>query len=115
MEQQLIAHRCAVRTGGPHDGWDLETRIGLFARCRITAGVVWGWEPRWSRRCGVRWRTVLLLALIAAVSLVAPLFAVVAAGLVTVAVVSELVGMRHVINEVVERTTQNARGPVAAD
>jgi hypothetical protein len=109
IEQQLKAKRCAVRIGGPHDSWDLEARIGVFARCRLVAGVVWGWEPRWTRHCGVRLGTLML----GGVGIAGVFFAPIAAGitLATVATVAlmELIVMRRILRSVIDDTTAGAQ------
>ena len=59
LEQQLRADGRAVGVGGPTDDWDLEVRT-LLAKLRISAAVVWRWQPVWRIRT-VATRLFLLL------------------------------------------------------
>jgi O-antigen biosynthesis protein len=61
LSEHLIACRCSVRFGGPHDNWDVQAAIGCFVRARITTAVVWGWTPTFGMRLRLRQVTWLLL------------------------------------------------------
>lgn len=49
LERQFRRRSLRVRSGGPHDGWDLEVRRRTHA-IRVTTAVAWNWEPQSSLR-----------------------------------------------------------------
>ena len=50
LERALLTRKIGVRIGGPSDDWDLEARLGLSLRARVTTGVAWQRSPMHRRR-----------------------------------------------------------------
>ena len=65
LERELQSRRCATRSGGVHDPWDLSVAAGPMVSAQITTAVQWSWQPasrvRYRLRAGAAAVSILLL------------------------------------------------------
>lgn len=111
LQHELSSGWCAVRPGGPQDGWDLEVRVGPLLRCRLHTAVRWEWDPvarrSWSASA-IGLAATLVGALLLAVS---PAAAVVVLGTLGAVAALEAVVLRRSTAQAVARTTADAGVP----
>jgi glycosyltransferase involved in cell wall biosynthesis len=109
LERALLTRKIGVRIGGPSDGWDLEARLGLSWRARVTTGVAWQWTPMHRRR----WMPPQATTAVAATATVLALGGRPLAWLVTVASIVVSVGstwvLRRRLDEALSTSTVGAR------
>jgi glycosyltransferase involved in cell wall biosynthesis len=95
-----------VRSGGPHDPWDLECARGWFVKCRIATAVVWSWEPL--RRLSYRPRVPAVAGgALLPLALFHPVFVVLLA-LLLLGVVVETRSLRRLVGRALAETTAAA-------
>ena len=116
LRQDLSAHWCAVRTGSPHDSWDLELGVGPVLRCRLNAAVLWGWDPLARRTWALSRSGAVGLVVCTLAATVLPGDGLAAAGAVflsalVVSAVVEAVVLARLSSGAIARTTRAAHVP----
>ena len=114
LRQDLSARWCAVRSGSPHDSWDLELGVGPVLRCRLNTAVLWGWDPLARRTWALSRSGAVGLVVCTLVATVLPGggFAVAGAVLLSALLVSavvEAVVLVRLSSGAITRTTRAAR------
>jgi GT2 family glycosyltransferase len=108
LAEHLVASRCSVRFGGPHDRWDIQSAVGPLVRVRLTTAVVWGWVPTSGARLRLRplaWALVLTGVGLAAIG-ASEGWAVISAALLGVVV--EVLVLRGRVTRALAVTTEGA-------
>ena len=109
LQRELGRGWRSVRPGGPSSSWDLSLTVGPLLEYRITAAVVWAWQPMWHGRLVPRPASVVAVAAAGLLPLVdATLAAVSLAALVLVG--AEALILQRVARRAVATTT-NATKP----
>lgn len=111
LERELQSRRCATRSGGAHDPWDLAVAAGPVLRAQITTAVQWSWQPasRVAYRPRMGAAIVSIVLLVGAAVAYGSLVALCVAGVLGAAGVGDLLMLRKRVRAALLASTAGAR------